>query len=140
MATGKTNGFTLIELMIVMAIVGILAAIAYPSYTQYMQESRRADCEGALMQLAAAMERDFSRNNGYSDIIAAGNFSNQCPLQGNPMYALSIPAALLTTTTYTLWATPVGNSPQASDACGRLTLTNTLQKGQSTGTLQQCWK
>jgi type IV pilus assembly protein PilE len=140
MAAKKTNGFTLIELMIVMAIIGILAAIAYPSYTRHMQDSRRADCEGALMQLAAAMERNFSRNNAYSDIIAAGNFSGQCPLQGTPMYNLSIPPALLTPTTYTLWATPVAGSPQANDACGRLSLTNTLQKGQATGTLAQCWK
>ena len=68
--TGKTtNGFTLIELVIGIAIIGILASIAYPSYMNQMRQAKRTDCEAGLMQLASAMERDFSRRNAYRDII-----------------------------------------------------------------------
>jgi type IV pilus assembly protein PilE len=136
--TGKhKTGFSLIELVIAMAVIGILASIAYPSYVRQMQQARRADCEAALMQLASVMERDFSRNNQYQNLIAAGNFSGQCPIDGGAAsYNLGYQA--LTATTYTLQATPSG--AQAGDPCGTLTLTNTLQKGQSSGTLAECWQ
>ena len=136
--TGRyANGFTLIEIMITIVIVGILASIAYPSYVNQMQQARRADCQAALMQLAGVMERDFSRNNQYRNLIAAGGFPNQCPIDGgNASYTLGYQA--LTATTYTLQATPAG--PQAGDPCGTLTLTNTLLKGQSSGTLAECWQ
>lgn len=133
----KSTGFSLIEIMIAVVIVGILGSIAYPSFVNQMQQTRRADCEAALMQLAGAMERDFSRNNQYQNLIGAGNFSNQCPIDGGtPSYILGYQA--LTATTYTLQATPSG--AQAGDDCGTLTLTNTLQKGQSSGTLAECWQ
>ncbi len=135
--TGKrASGFTLIEMMIVVAIIGILASIAYPSYVNQMRQSRRADCEGVLMQLASAMERDFSRNNKYRDIVTLGNFSDQCPVDGGTKtYGVAVQA--VTDTTYTLEAVPTG--PQLSDACGTLTLTNQLKKG-SGGAVADCWK
>lgn len=141
MTSTRLRGFTLIEMMIVVAIVGILAAIAYPSYTRQMQQSRRADCQGVMMQLAAAMERDFSRGNRYRDIIALGNFPNQCPLTGTKTYglALALPAGGAPPTTYTITATPEAGGPQESDTCGALSLTNTLVKG-SGGPLVDCWK
>ncbi|MGB5729381.1 MAG: type IV pilin protein, partial [Thiogranum sp.] len=106
--TGKnTSGFTLIELVIAIAIVGILASIAYPSYVNQMRQTRRADCEAGLMQMASAMERDFSRNNTYRDIRGAPvNFGNQCPIDGGTRtYNLTIAS---TPTTYVLSAAPVG--------------------------------
>jgi len=137
MTSKNTTGFTLIELVIAIAVVGILASIAYPSYINQMRQTRRADCEAALMQLASVMERDFSRNNQYQDLIAAGGFSGQCPIDGgNASYTLGYQA--LTASTYTIQATPAG--AQAGDPCGNLTLTNTLQKGQSSGTLAECWQ
>ena len=137
MTDKSTSGFSLIELVIAIAIVGILATIAFPNYVNQMQQTRRADCEAALMQLASAMERDFSRNNQYRDLVGVGNFSNQCPIDGGTAtYTLAI--ANLTATTYTLQATPAG--AQAGDPCGTLTLTNTLQKGQTSGTLAECWQ
>lgn len=138
MASRKATGFTLVELMIVVAIVAILAAIAYPSYVSQLQQTRRADCEGILMQLASVMERDFSRNNQYQDLITPGTFSNQCPIDGAAYYRLSYFA--LTPTTYTLQAAPVAGTPQETDPCGTLTLDNTMQKGQSSSTTAECWQ
>jgi len=137
MAGKNATGFTLIELVIAIAIVGILASIAYPSYLNQMQQTRRADCEAGLMQLASVMERDFSRNSQYRNLITPGIIGNQCPINGGTAtYTLDYQA--LTATTYILRATPA--PPQGGDPCGTLTLTNTLLKGQSSGTLADCWQ
>lgn len=142
MIKNKPRGFTLIEVLITVAIVAILASIAYPAYTNQMQQARRADCQAVLLELAGTMERNFSRNNQYQNIITAGNFSATCPANGGaaaggtPTYNLSINP--LTATTFTLNAQPV--NAQATDSCGTLSLTNQLQKGQSSGTLTDCWQ
>lgn len=133
----KLRGFSLLELMIAVAIIGILAAIAYPMYSTHVQDTRRAECAAALLGLASAMERDFSRNNTYSNLVGAGAFPATCPTDGGPVfYNLSITG--LTATTYQLNAAPSG--AQAGDPCGTLTLNQALQKGQSTGTLARCWQ
>jgi len=138
MTGNNTTGFTLIELVIAIAIIGLLASIAYPSYMNQMRQAKRTDCEAGLMQMASAMERDFSRGNVYRDIRGAPvNFGNQCPIDGGTVtYNLTI---AFTPTTYVLSATPVG--AQAADPCGTLTLTNTLQKGQTGGAMAvaDCW-
>jgi len=127
--------------MIAVAIVGILAAIAYPSYTSQMQQTRRSECAAGLMQLASAMERDFSRNqNQYRDIITAGLAPGNCPIDGSGPATYNLSVSSITASTYTLTATPSG-AAQANDPCGALTLTNQLQKGQATGmTVAQCWR
>ncbi|MGO1503151.1 MAG: type IV pilin protein [Marinobacter sp.] len=92
----QSNGFTLIELMIVVAIIGIIAAIAYPSYTQYVERARRSDAQGALMGLAAAMERHRTTNGSY---MGAGSphsgapsiYPDESPIDGGTkFYDLSI--------------------------------------------------
>ena len=79
----KNSGFTLLELMITVAIIGIIASIAYPSYLSQMQNSRRSDGQAALMNLAAQQERFFYDNRTYAGSIGAGaaqlNVSNQSP-------------------------------------------------------------
>lgn len=135
-------GFTLIELMITVAIIGILVSIAYPSYQESVMKSRRADAQGALLGFANAMERYFTVNNSsYLGAGAAGGntgtptiFSATSPVNGGtPYYNLTINAA--TANTYTLNAAPTG--AQTGDRCGTLTLTGTGVRGPTNPA--DCW-
>lgn len=110
----QSRGFTLIELMIVVAVIGILAAIAYPSYQQYTERTRRVDAQGALMGLASAMERHYSTSNSYegaaigaADTGAPAIYATESPLDsGTKFYNLTIQSA--DANSYTLRATPKG--------------------------------
>lgn len=147
----KQHAFTLVELMVTVAIVGILAAIAIPSYQGSIMKSRRADAEGALAGLANAMERHFTQANTYCDAGGADGANScgaagtndsgspsiypaQSPASGTAAYNLTI---TVTATTYTLSATPTG--AQANDKCGTLTLTHSGVKGVSLATVAECW-
>lgn len=141
------RGFSLMELMIVLAIIGILAAIAYPAYQESVRKSRRAECSGALAGLGNAMERFFTVNSTYLGAAAGGAntgapaiFPVSCPTDGGAAtYNITIQAA--TASTYALQAAPIG--PQAGDKCGSLTLSNTGLKGitgQAAGIVwDDCW-
>lgn len=126
-ALQRSKGFTLMELMIVVAIIGILAAFAYPSYENSVKKSRRADAKGALDGFAQAMERYFTANNTYLGAATGGAntgapaiYSTESPIDGSTkFYNLTIQAA--TATTFTLRATP--KNAQAGD--GMLEIDNT---------------
>jgi type IV pilus assembly protein PilE len=112
-----SKGFTLIELVIALTVLGILAAIAYPSYQNQVAKSRRGDAQAALMAFANAMERYYTQNNTYAGaaVGAGGVFPAEAPVDGsNKYYDLSIPTA--TVSAYTLRAVP--KNGQAGD--GRL--------------------
>lgn len=141
----KQQAFTLIELMVTVAIVGILAGIAYPSYQDSVMKSRRADAKGALLGFANAMERHFTETNTY---LGAGKnvdgntgaptfFSATSPVDGGtPYYNLTIKP--VTASSYTLNAEPI--NAQANDKCGKLSLTETGARGISTKiSLKDCW-
>lgn len=131
----RTRGFTLIELLITVVIVGVLAAIALPSYLNQVQKSRRTDAKSALLGAAGQMERYFTERGTYATATLGSSGVFPSTTQ-NGYYTLSF--SNLSATSYTLLATPAG--AQASDPCGSLTYDYEGNKGM-TGTLpmDQCW-
>ena len=118
--TARTRGFTLIEMMIVVAIIAILATIAYPSYTNYVQRTRRADGKDLAMRIASAQERFYTNRNRYTSEIQ--DDLNVRPESDKGHYTAAVVLAN-GDQTYTLTLTP--QAPQDIDKCGNLTINNT---------------
>lgn len=154
-AQAVQRGMTLIELMIVVVIVGILSAIAFPAYQAYVNRAKRTEAKTLLMEVAARQERYYFDNNeyaanasdlGYADDAQASNSDTHCPPSGNRVcsaernYALVAPMAAGATgdlkTSYQLAVTPL--APHNDATCGNLTLDSKGTQGSSTGDAI-CW-
>jgi type IV pilus assembly protein PilE len=143
----NSRGFTLIEIMIVVAIVAILSAIAYPSYTQYVVRSYRAEARNALLETAQWMERNYTLTQNYS--VRADNTAqpvntaylttinrNVVPTSGSVRYNISFSA--ITAQSFTLQAVPT--STQSDPRCGTLTLDNAqVRTASGTAGVAECW-
>jgi type IV pilus assembly protein PilE len=137
----KQIGFTLVELMITVAIIGILTSVGYPSYTKYIQKSKRSEAQAALVSMATAMEQwRVENNNSYAGVTvgtgATAIYTDKVPTDGSgtQSYTLSIP--ILAAGNYTLKAVPYAT--QAGDECGYLTLDSTGIKASESGS--SCWE
>lgn len=136
----SSKAFTLIELMIVLVVIGILAAIAYPNYTEHVRRGKRAEAKAALMEGAQALERYYSTHGSYLD--ANGNFAavfaGQAPASGAANYTLAAQGAP-TATTFQLRATRTGS--MAGDPCGDFQISHTGARtlANATRTVAQCW-
>lgn len=136
----KQQGMTLIELMIVVAIIGILSSIAYPAYQQYVESSRRVNAQGKLLEIAQWMERQYTATGSYpANASLPSNYSN-IPDTGTTHYNVAIIGAASNAVSYVLTATPVVNGPQSNDDCGTLSISDAGVKTASSGTLADCWR
>lgn len=136
----KYNGFTLIELMIVVAIIGVLSAIAYPSYDSYMKKSRRADAKVGLSKLADKQERYYLQNDTYTNSFAATGL-NTSSTSEEGYYTFSITSSDLVSG-FTLTATAIATEAQANDTgCTVMTLSSTGAKepNGNPATEKDCW-
>ena len=147
MRNKSTNlGFTLIEVMVVVAIVGILAAVAYPSYIQSVTKTRRTSAQGCMLEMAQFMERFYTTNMRYDQTAAsppvAVTLANPtCRAEMVAFYTFSFTAGQPTQSTYTIQAVPQGSQATADAGCGTLTLTQAGTKGRSgTAAMNQCWQ
>ncbi len=125
----RNSGFTLIELMIVVAIIAILASIAYPSYTRYVQKTRRSAAAACVLEGAQYMERYYTTNMSYAGATLP---ATECRSDSAAFYTISL--AVQTATTYTVQAAPQG--AQSGDSCGTLSVTQTGAKSPTTA---GCW-
>jgi type IV pilus assembly protein PilE len=142
--------------MITVAIIGILAAIALPSYNSYIARARRADARTQLLQAAQFMQRFYAANDSYSSDRAGNDVVTvmpenlkKSPSDGTAVYQLNTGiatagnyTATVTVSAYTLTMAPISGGVAASDACGMFTITSAGVRGiaSATKTRDECWK
>lgn len=149
------QGFTLIEVMITVAIVGILAAIALPSYREYIQRSHRAEARNILQTAAQRLEQNYTLFSNYNVTSTATGTTtvanttltdwgvDQAPLSGGVRYNITFQGGAPSATTFTLVATPTG--AQTGDRCGAISLDNRNIKtvageaNNRTDRTRECW-
>jgi type IV pilus assembly protein PilE len=148
-ALPKQRGVTLIELMIVIVILAVIASFAYPSYMNYVVDTKRTAATSILLQVADRQQQFFMDNKRFTNDLTNLGFANN-PLviadDGRPMAnaadsdsTYSVALTNVTATTYTITAAPLNGQASRDAECGSLTLNQTLMKGSSGGG-DDCWK
>lgn len=137
----RTAGFSLLELLIALAVIGLITAIALPTYQESTLRSGRADGKSALMQVAAAQERYYSANNTYS--------TNAAPFANPPeatidspdgKYEISVSACSGGTIANCFVATATPQGSQTNDVCTSLTIDSTGVRGATGAPAEECWQ
>lgn len=132
----RTRGFTLLELMIVITIIAVLAAIAYASYQRHVIESRRKAGAACLMEVAQFAERQYTTQLTYANVVTP---AITCVAEVSAFYTVAV-AANPNATTYSASATPVGHQLANDTKCGTLGINQTGTKTESgTGSIAECW-
>lgn len=133
------EGFTLIEIVIVVVVIGLLAVVGYPAYNDHLRKARRGEAQAALHDLAQFMERHYSRNGTY---LGAELPITEVPIDSARKYYDLAFVPDLTDTTYTLQASPKGI--MAEDACGSFYLLHTGRRSQGNAAAnpldRDCWR
>lgn len=127
----KVKGFTLLELMIVVVLVGIVTSYAFVSSSEHIKKSHRAEAKSLMLQVANQEERYYTENNAYGSMTDIGNASATITTDsGNHQVTVAVAGDNMS---YTITATPVNTDNE----CGNLTLTNTDVRGSSIA--GNCW-
>lgn len=140
----KNSGFTLIEMMITVMIIGILAAIAIPNYQQYVTRSNRTEGMALLQEAAARQERFMTQNNRYATTVAELGYTatggRAAGRSANDIYQLTI-ANSASTVEYSMTVVPQGIQASRDSECGTLGLNHAGAKSKTgSGALSDCWK
>ncbi len=139
----RSNGFTLLEMLIVVAIMGVLTSIALPAYQNSVRRSARAEAKTELLQVASDQERYFSNFNTYVDdatplnspVVAGRDRTTQ-----NGFYAISVSACGAGTIATCFLATATAQNDQTADTCTTLTYSDTGARGATGDTTDECWQ
>ena len=135
-APPDARGFTLLELMIAVAVVGILAAVAYPAYTESVRKSHRADARAALNEVAQFMARTYAQSKSYTPGGALPALPlSAVPREGARSYDITLDPGATAANAYRLLATPTGR--QTQDRCGVLSVDHLGVRAAAGG--EGCW-
>ncbi|MDG1065286.1 MAG: type IV pilin protein [Luminiphilus sp.] len=130
------SGFTLVELLIAVVIVGVLTAVALPAYQDFVKSSRRADARNALFNLQVNQERYRSNNLSYATLAQLSSSYGVSSTSEAGHYSISV--TVNTASTYTATATPAGS--QIGDDCGTFAITNSRPDTSGNYADSDCWR
>lgn len=132
--------YTLIELLVTVAIIGIIAAVALPSFQASSMRAARTEAQTALLEAASDQERFYSANSSYStDALPLTNPAQEFKTSRDGHYQISIAACDTGTIANCFVATATPQGGQASDTCTTLTLTDTGIRGSTGAAVDECW-